>query len=85
MSEVVRREALAMAECVPFHPVWASDPVREMRDGSMLHIMRHHRPKRGIHLPIQRDGGLEKSGSSLERKRFVLSTKWADGTAGSGI
>lgn len=33
-----------MAERVLFTCVGTSDPVREMRDGSMLHIMRHYRP-----------------------------------------
>ena len=35
-----------MAERVLFTCVGTSDPVREMRDGSMLHIMRHYRPEK---------------------------------------
>ena len=63
-----------MAERVLFTCVGTSDPVREMRDGSMLHIMRHYRPEKVYIFLSKEMEDFEKADRRLE-KRFVLSTR----------
>ena len=73
-----------MAERVLFTCVGTSDPVREMRDGSMLRYHAALQTGKGIHLPIQRDGGLEKADRRLEETFVCQSKKWVGWYGGSG-
>ena len=70
-----------MAECVLFTCVGTSDPVREMRDGSMLHIMRHYRPEKVYIFLSKEMEDFEKADRRLEKTFCFVNEKWADGTA----
>ena len=70
-----------MAERVLFTCVGTSDPVREMRDGSMLHIMRHYRPEKVYIFLSKEMEDFEKADRRLEKTFCFVNEKWADGTA----
>ena len=70
-----------MAERVLFTCVGTSDPVREMRDGSMLHIMRHYRPKKVYIFLSKEMEDFEKADHRLEKTFCFVNEKWADDTA----
>ena len=70
-----------MAECVLFTCVGTSDPVREMRDGSMLHIMRHYRPEKVYIFLSKEMEDFEKADRRLEKTFCFVNEKWAGDTA----
>ncbi len=63
-----------------FSPVGTSDPVREMRDGSMLHIMRHYRPEKVYIFLSKEMEDFEKADHRLEKTFCFVNEKWADDT-----